>query len=224
MSPWKTLKGYLHRNSRIWLFCYLPVFLLLFLVAERLNPADGVYWCTSCQVDAAIPFVAWYAVFYCCWYPLLAGLAVYTCLREPGAFVRFGCFVAVGFTACLAICILAPNGQDLRPAALPEGLFGRVVAGIYRADTNTNVFPSVHVVGTVAAVLAVFDSPSLRRLRLPAAELGVLIIMSTLFIKQHSVLDVLGAFLLCLPLGLGVYARRLRAAMGPRPADTAASS
>ena len=218
----ETVRAFVTTHRHIWWSLFLPVYLAVFFAVEHIVTDD--YRTTQLPIDERIPFCEYFAPLYVTWSLVLAAVGIYLLLKDGEGFRRYIWVLMLTFFTAELICLLFPNGQDLRPAALPEGLFGRVVAGIYRADTNTNVFPSVHVVGTVAAVLAVFDSPSLRRLRLPAAELGVLIIMSTLFIKQHSVLDVLGAFLLCLPLGLGVYARRLRAAMGPRPADTAASS
>ena len=45
-------------------------------------------------------------------------------------------------------CALIPNGQDLRPAVMPrDNIFCDLVAYTYSLDTNTNVFPSVHVLG-----------------------------------------------------------------------------
>lgn len=79
-------------------------------------------------------------------------------------------------------------------------------------DTNTNVFPSVHVVGSIGAAWAVWDCPSLRRRRWPgvaATALAVLICLSTVLIKQHSLLDAAGGAALAAAVGAAVYHRQL---------------
>ena len=53
----------------------------------------------------------------------------------------------------------------------------------------------MHVIGCAALALACFDAPRLRakKLHLVMLPLGVIISMSTVFVKQHSMLDVLVA-------------------------------
>ena len=59
------------------------------------------------------------------------------------------------------------------------------------ATPNTNVCPSMHVIGCVGLVAACCESPGLRRRHLQwvMIPLGVLICISTVFVKQHSILD-----------------------------------
>ena len=78
---------------------------------------------------------------------------------------------------------------------------------VYAADTNTNVLPSMHVIGCAALTLACFDAPRLRakKLHLVMLPLGVLISASTVFVKQHSMLDVLVAIPVSVVLCLIVY-------------------
>lgn len=65
----------------------------------------------------------------------------------------------------------------------------------YNLDTNTNVLPSVHVLGVLDALYAVHRTPGLRRTgwRTFADIWGVIIICSTLFVKQHAFIDVVAA-------------------------------
>ncbi len=67
------------------------------------------------------------------------------------------------------------------------------MAYTYSLDTNTNVFPSVHVVGVIDAWFAIWHTRGLKKRawRWSTAVYGVLIIASTVFIKQHAVIDVL---------------------------------
>lgn len=76
------------------------------------------------------------------------------------------------------------------------------------------------MVGAIGAAWAVKKTPSLERrtlLRGATAILALLICLSTLFIKQHAVLDVIGGLGLALAVGLPLYhhgiIRRSRPAM-----------
>lgn len=105
-------------------------------------------------------------------------------------------YIGFGFGGSSIFCMLFPNGQDLRPTGFQQNdCFIWLVKRIYAADTNTNVIPSMHVIGCAALALACFDAPRLRakKLHLVMLPLGLLISMSTVFVKQHSMLDVLVA-------------------------------
>ena len=97
-----------------------------------------------------------------------------------------------------ALWVILPTGQDLRPLS-PTGALAGMVEALYRIDTNTNVFPSLHVVGAVGAAIAVRDGWGRTRAWLcrGADLLAALICVSTVCIKQHSVLDVAGGLAFC---------------------------
>lgn len=197
--PWRDFK------YALW----LPVYLASFLLLEQHVDGSHGYWSTQLPLDRLIPFQELFVVPYCIWYPLLVTVGLYLLLRDGNAFRRYMCFLAVSFFLSELIWLLIPNGQDLRPLVMPRNnLFTRWVAGLYSIDTNTNVFPSVHVVGSIGAALAVWDG--LRRkpvLCWGTAALSVLICLSTLFIKQHAVLDVAGGAVLSALVALPIYRR-----------------
>ena len=186
---------------------WLPVYLLCFFLLEQ-RTLDA-YWATQIRLDDLIPFCEWFAIPYYLWYPLMVGVGVVLFFRSSPAFRRYMVFLAVTFFASTAIWFLIPNGQDLRPLTLPrDNLLTRLMTGIYAIDTHTNVFPSVHVVGSVGAAIAAWDCAALRKrkwLVWSITILSVLICLSVVFVKQHGVLDLLGGLVLCVPVGLWVY-------------------
>lgn len=181
--PWRELKY----------AAWLPVFLILFVLIEHL-PLSA-YHATQLPLDDLIPFREEFALFYVLWYPFMVVIGVYLLFRDPPAFRRYMAFLAVTFFASEIIWLLYPNGQDLRPAVLPrQNFLTALMEALYRIDTNTDVLPSVHVLGAIGGALGVWDSqtatPLLRRI---SAVLAFLICLSTLFVKQHSILDVVAA-------------------------------
>ena len=157
---------------------------------------------------------------YCLWYPLLAGVGVWLWLRHPAAFRRYMSFLAATFLLSELIWCLFPSVQELRPSLPnPGNPLTAVIAGLYRIDTPTNVFPSVHVVGAVGAALAVRDGAGEHRpLSCAADVLAVLICLSTVFIKQHALADVAGGLILSLLAGIPVYRRSRVLRLFPRQA------
>lgn len=190
---------------------WLPVYLAGFFLLERLV-TDG-YWATQLPVDDLIPFCPHFVVFYCLWYPLLVVVGLYLLAADRPGFRRYMAFLAATFFLSLLIWFLLPNGQDLRPDLTRQtDFFSRWIAALYAIDTNTNVFPSVHVVGAIGAAWAVWDCAALRCRRWPgiaATVLAALICLSTVFIKQHSLLDAVGGAVLAAAVGAAVYRHQL---------------
>lgn len=204
--PWRDLK------YALW----LPLYLLVFLALERLS--NRGYWATQLPIDARIPFCEWFVIPYCLWYPFLVAVGLYLLYRDREAFRRYMLFLGSTFLLSELVWLVLPSGQDLRPAVFPrENPLTALIAGLYRIDTNTNVFPSVHVVGSVGAALALRDCRGLesrKHLRRGGAVLAAAICLSTVFIKQHAVLDAAGGLLLAGLAAWPVY----RSAPAFRPA------
>lgn len=207
--PWRDLK------YTLW----LPFYLLGFLALERLS--NRGYWATQLPIDARIPFCEWFVIPYCLWYPFLIAVGLYLLYRDREAFRRYMLFLGSTFLLSELVWLVLPSGQDLRPAVFPrENPLTALIAGLYRVDTNTNVFPSVHVVGSVGAALALWDCRGLesrKHLRRGAAALAAAICLSTVFIKQHAVLDAAGGLLLAGLAARLVY--RSAPAFRPAPAE-----
>ena len=197
------MKQFLKTHRYYYLLLYIPVFLAWFFLIEQINTPDRPYWVSYLPLDDKIPFVPCFSLIYCLWFPFLLLPGIYLLLKEPRAFTRFMWFFMIGMSFCLLVCTIFPNGQDLRPTEFAsEGFCTVLVQLLYRADTNTNVLPSMHVVGSVAVFYGVLCAPSLKKpaILLPVFVLTALICLSTVLIKQHSVLDTLTGFAVCIPI------------------------
>lgn len=112
-------------------------------------------------------------------------------------------------TICLMIYTLWPNGQNLRvDLGNRHNIFITLIKTIYKADTSTNVFPSIHVFNSIGIHIAICHSQVLKKkgwIKPASFILMVLICLSTVFLKQHSVLDGLGGILLSGVMYILVY-------------------
>lgn len=182
------------------LLIYWPVFLLFFLFVERLSPVD-YYYPVSCALDAYIPFCEFFVIPYLFWFVYLIGMHLYTLLYDIEGFQKLMWFIIISYTIGMVIYLLFPTCQELRPTTFErDNLFTRFLYYFYQFDTNTNVCPSLHVVGSAAVWCT---SWHIERFHAPHWQLffssaAILICISTMLLKQHSVIDVLVAIPVCI--------------------------
>lgn len=185
--------------SHLKLLLFWPLYGLAFLAVERLIPAGG-HHVVCCPADAWIPFCEWFLLPYVFWYGYLFGMVCYTLLYDVALFRKFMKYVMLTTAAAFAVYILYPNCQNLRPEVLPgESMLLSSVALLYRLDTSSNVCPSLHVMHSFAVLSAGFRAEELqgKGLKLFFVVATVLICCSTVFLKQHSVMDGLLALPIC---------------------------
>lgn len=172
----------------------------MFLALERFRP-HAAYHVMHCALDDAIPFSEWALIPYLLWFVYLIGALAYTFFQDVPAFRRMMRFVIVTYTAATAVYFIYPTQQLLRPEAFAhDNALTRAVAWFYTFDTNTNVCPSLHVIGLRRGAVRAADGPRLRKRawwQAASVLLALCISLSTVFMKQHSILDVLCALPVC---------------------------
>lgn len=174
------------------LLLYWAAFGLVFLLLERVVPRAS-YHVVRCALDDIIPFCEWFMIPYMFWFVFMAGMLVYLLAADVPAFRRYMYFIMVTYSVSIVVFCVYPTCQRLRPQVfLRDNFLIHFIQGFYVFDTNTNVCPSLHCVGSMAVVFAAWDTERFRR-RLPrllVTALGLLISVSTVFVKQHSAVDV----------------------------------
>lgn len=185
--------------SYIWMLIFWPAFGLLFSMEEKFIKLGSCH-AVHCFLDDLIPFSEWFAVPYVLWFAYLIAAVFHTLFFDAGAFVKMMKFIMFTYLTSLCIYLIFPSCQMLRPQSFERDNFlTRFMAYYYSIDTNTNVCPSMHVLGSFAAFLGFVRGKAKRSAAFTAlmAALTVLICISTVFVKQHSVLDILAALPLC---------------------------
>lgn len=199
----------------LWLLLYWPIYGLAFLFMERFYPVSS-YHVMHCALDDLIPFCEWFLIPYLFWFIFIVGILIYTLAYDTDAFRKFMRFVIITYSFSIFMYFIFPTCQELRPTVFArDNLFTRFLEGFYAFDTNTNVFPSVHVIGSLGVMFAAWQSKGLQH---PAWKAGffvtaVLIILSTMFIKQHSVWDVTAGILVSIvvyPFCFGRFSSKKR--------------
>ena len=184
------------------LLLYWPVYGLLFLFVERFYQ-PGSYFPMHCFLDDLIPFQELFLIPYLFWFIYLVGMHLYTLLYDVASFRRMMYFIILTYSAAILVYLFFPTCQNLRPEVFArDNMLTRFIAGFYVFDTNTNVCPSIHVIGSLAVMFASWHCKGFTKgWKAASTVAAVLISISTVFMKQHSVLDVLAA----LPLSFLAY-------------------
>lgn len=179
---------------------FWPVFAFVFWYAETQHVVN-YYHPMHCALDDYIPFLEIFYIPYVFWFVYVAGMFVYTLLYDLDAFYGLMKFTIITYTAALIIFFIFPTCQQLRPVAFERNnILTELCRKFYNFDTHTNVCPSIHVLGSMAVMFSGLHSKKLCHPLWKAAFIisGILISISTVFMKQHSVLDVLAAIPICI--------------------------
>lgn len=194
-------------------FCHLkllvfwPLFGAVFFVLERVLPRNG-YYTMYCPLDEYLPFCEVFVIPYFFWFLFIIGMHLYTLRYDVDAFRNMMKYFALTYGAALVVYLLFPNCQEFRPGVFPrDNWMVDVVRWLYGFDTNTNVCPSLHVIGSAAVMTTAWRTRrfSTRGWRLVFAAAAFVISVSTVFLRQHSVLDLLAAIPICVAADWIVY-------------------
>ena len=178
---------------------YGAIYMLCFCALE--NVRFGHYTLMYVPVDEIIPFNDIFIIPYLFWFLLVPSVLLYLLLYDEPVFRKTCWLLALGMTAFLVISAVYPTMLHLRPYYVPgTDLCARMVRWLYATDPAINVFPSIHVYNTCAVLYGVYQSSGRLfrkdKFRIAVTSICIAIVMSTLFLKQHSVLDVAGAFVM----------------------------
>lgn len=206
----KAIKGFFKKYPQCWVLLYVFIYFPWFLWLEHHVTIGTPFTNIHIALDDRIPFCEYFIVPYLLWFLYVAGSVAYFLFKRPKKeFYRMTAFLFIGMTICLAICTLFPNGQTMRPPVNPEkNIFSKLIVVLYKTDTSTNVFPSIHVFASLGVNLAWWSSAvsdDHKWIRPVSAVIAVSICLSTVFLKQHSVVDGLGAIVLTIVLYFFVY-------------------
>lgn len=204
----KRVCDFFRKYSHIWLLSYFFIYIPWFCYLEKTVTRD--YHLMHAPLDSLIPFNEYFIIPYLLWFAFVGVALIYFLIKSKEDYYRMCTFLFSGMTISLIICTFFENGTNLRPILDPDkNIFTAAVAALYRTDTCTNVFPSIHVYNSIGTYIAIHKSPLFQgktALKAGAAILTAAICLSTVFLKQHSVIDGVGAGIMAAMMYHLVYA------------------
>lgn len=201
------IKQLLHKYRHAWVFLYALIYMPWFWWLEKTVTTN--YYVIHSVFDDYIPFCEYFIIPYLLWFPYIAVVLLYFFFTDTKGFYKAAKLMFTGMTIFLIISTVFPNGLNLRPVIFEnDNMFTSMVQVLYKTDTPTNVLPSLHVYNSIAVSIAVASSERLRPFRwVQYGSLGLTtsIVLSTMFLKQHSIIDVVAGFVMAYLIYQFVY-------------------
>lgn len=207
----KSLVEFVKRNKHMLILLYFIVYMIWFTIVEKTITTD--FHEIHTPLDDLIPFNEYFVVPYIIWFAYVAWGIIYFGFHNVDEFYKMCIFLFTGMTLFLIISTVYPNGHHLRPQYLTHhNIFTQICEIIWKNDTATNLFPSIHCYNSFGVHFAVMTSREFRHnkvIRFLSLVLCVSIMFSTMFIKQHSCFDVVTAALLAGIMYVLIYKLKL---------------
>lgn len=180
---------------------YMVIYMPTFFWVESLDHG-GNFHIIHTAIDDMIPVVEIFIIPYALWLPYLVIGMIAIAIRSRTLSRKTSYMLMAGMTIFVIISLVYPNMLELR-AAIPdrENIFMDMINYLHSIDTPTDVLPSLHVYDAIVVAAGLHLTFKEKKIMLVLSDiLTVLIVLSTMFIKQHSIIDVIGAFVMFIPV------------------------
>ncbi len=201
------------RRLPLWAVIAGPVILALqygvYLLGELVSHLAGTdQWSFACKIpflDDLIPLVPAFIVIYVLSFVYWIGEYIIIALTGKHHYINFLYVLAVCYAICFLCFVFMPTCIDRVAeggiaAAQQPGIISWLLAFIYRFDgweTGRNLLPSLHCLASTVCYLSVRKHPEFPGgIRVYTFIGALLICLSTVFTKQHYIIDVIAGITL----------------------------
>jgi len=175
--------------------------LLIFLIVKSLyiplnKRKSKYYW--KIKFDNHIPLIPIFSIPYIGYYPYII-MTIILLWNSKYINIFFITYIFISVLASI-FWFFIPNGVK-RPKINNNDIFSKITRYIHKFDGDTNGFPSAHIYATLICsyfLLILFPEYSLI-----IWTINLLICASTILIKQHYILDILGGIIFFL-IGISI--------------------
>lgn len=149
-------------------------------------------------IDTKIPFVPAFFIPYCIWYLMIFIIPYYLYCKDKDKFIKY----TMAYILCSMIgniVFISYPSTVARPTVTGTDIFSLIAKFIYWIDTPTNCFPSLHCAISMLFILYICESKNTNAItKISVCIISILIMLSTLFTKQHVVVDFISGDILAL--------------------------
>ena len=150
-------------------------------------------------LDDKIPFIGYFIYIYNMFYPFTLIALFYLYKKDKDTYYKGIIAGTIGYLICDIIFILYPTimYRPIIPSISPITDFVIKITFIYD-NPPLNCFPSIHCLFSFQVIYSFLSSKLSNRDKIIVTFISLLIIISTLLVKQHYIFDVISAFLICI--------------------------
>lgn len=178
-----------NKDCLIKIIKYVSLFSFLYFVVKYFEGDPNTL---VSEFDNNLPFISQFVYFYILWYPMLIVVPFIVSLYDKEIFNRYLKVYAIAVLCSLLIFLIYPT-TIIRGDIIVNNISTYIVSLVYYFDNPVlNCFPSIHVVGCVLFIISMLEVKNVPYLfKGSITILSILTILSTLFLKQHVIYDVI---------------------------------
>lgn len=155
------------------------------------------YHLIGSPLDDKIPVVSFFIFAYMIWYPLEITTFYFLYKHDKKGYIKLVIALAMSLITAQICYYVYPTMINRPIMDSYHNLTTFVTYLTYASDTPVNCFPSVHCIICFLVIFATIHNPNLgKAYKYLIYLLNILIILSTLFVKQHVIIDVIGALII----------------------------
>lgn len=150
-------------------------------------------------LDDSIPLVPWFIYAYYLTFPVAIFTYFYLASKDKRAL--YDVFLTLVFSFLISgIIYFFFQSRMIKPDFTPNSFTGHLLVWTWNSTNPTNTFPSQHCFMAIAAFLACIRCKQMNKgFRIFGCICSVLIVLSTVFTKQHYWIDFVGSLAIMLP-------------------------
>ncbi len=175
-----------------WAFWVGVAFFFVYPLCNWISLQRGDVYQLYLQMELGIPLIPEFLWAYLSMYVLFLLPPLFLSVTE---LVLLGKRIITGTMISGAIFLLFPSQLGFK-RVVPEGFYGDFFNQIFTLDLPYNMAPSLHIVYSGLILLAVYGASKVKLVRMFAIVWLTLIALSTLFVHQHHVIDIVSAMLI----------------------------
>lgn len=188
------MKPLLRRLAPLGTMLIFPVLGMIYAVINT-NPGDRIYNLVT-DLDRGTPFLKVFVLPYAIWIFYIYACLIYFYFKDPKVYYRS----LATYTICALVCYmiyLVYQTTVPRPVVAGNDVFSDLIRYVYNRDEPYNCFPSIHVFSSYLVMKALYKSDFRNGINQSLIYgMSTLIICSTLFVKQHVIMDVVAGIFL----------------------------
>ncbi len=157
------------------------------------------------KIDTLIPFNIWFIIPYCIWYILIFVVPYLIYKKNKDSFVKY-IYSYIFVTIIANIIFIVFPTTVLRPDVEATNILTFMAKAVFTIDTPIcNCFPSLHCAVSMLFITFVFENKNFSNIsKALITFISILIMIATLFVKQHVFVDLISGDLLALLCYYGI--------------------
>ena len=185
---------FVERKYVLWLLLWVPHSIWYFVLNKYQVNSHLIH----IPLDDMIPFVKEFVIFYVLWYGYIAFAHIWTFFKSKRDFLVMCSLIFTANLLSMLVCTIYPSMHDMRPddATMGTGFLSDIVRWLYGTENPYCILPSMHCMLAIVITVGLIFSESMKgklAVKIICPIYTVLVMLSTVFIKQHSIVDVFAA-------------------------------